>query len=413
MALLFVIAFVAIGAFVYHVSYFDNSRYWGLPYHTTRDAAGVLAITEGQANMQQSLDKLPSSIDKHIRDIKALQEQQKYLYNKLFNATVDLEKNSNLDLGLIERIGPTANLYLKDLTQTPEAIQAIGTYEVNLPPDSPVRNVMSDLRLALGQEPKSKAEYLEKLSKWRSDENEKEMQRSVDEAKQAQLRQEREWKRQEQEFKRQEDEWKKRDRDIQRMIDQPGVVQPRPQPEPAPPQYEDPNYIEPIQPDPDQEHSVEDAKFRTATEINGEDSEKLGLAHSIMADIEITQVKMVALVKTVVREYELIDMYTAQLNLEKADPSTLKIGAKLPVSYMFVRKRSEQILEVGQPLYACRIGIFFCHQVGAVKGVNGEKAQAPSPTSGRMEEGFLIPIELSEPAAGRNRILHIYEPPNS
>lgn len=344
LSVVFAVAIAIMGACVYNISYIDNSKYWGIPFHVEN--------TSHEPDVTK-LSSIPDSISKHRREIQFLADQQKYLYNKLLNATINLEKNSRLDLDLLDRIGPIANLYLRDLTRTDEAVYAIAVYEANLPADSPKRDDMSDLRIALDQEKKAKYSFLEKLSEWRQKEAEAEAERAAIKARE----------------------------EYERMMNPPPIDYSV---------YVDPNYVE-------EEPVVEDINYRTSTRIYGKDSEMLGLAHAIMADIHMTQAKMASLVKLTVREYEMLDAANTDIVPTNS-------------TYMFVRDRSAEILQEGQPLYDCLIGIYWCSRVGVVKGTTGQSATRSSPTSSKIQPGFLIPIELTNSAASKS-LLFIYEPP--
>lgn len=267
-----VFAFAVVGVYAHYASISDNQRYFRMRNPLPESE---IHLIESDQTARQNLDSLQASIPPRIREIKILQEKQQYLYNKLFNATVDLERNSTLDLNLIARIGPGANLYLRDLTGTTQAAYAVLAYEANLPPDSPVRDITSDLLVALRSSANFKSKYQEKIRKWRSEETERELDRQQREAELAR----REAERREQEF--------------QMMLNQQILEYPE-----QPPQ---------VQPTP------EEMGFRTATDIIGENGNKLGLTHAIMADIDITQTKIVALTNAIIRDYQRIDNYRMQL----------------------------------------------------------------------------------------------------
>lgn len=385
-------------------SYYYNSRYWGIPLRMIRDEAGVLQIHEEQQNLEQLVSELNLSIARDQSKIPKLVDQQRYLYYQLLKATIDLEKNAQIDSNLLNMWGPLANLNLRDFTRTSDALNALDTYEATLPVESPRRQVIDQARTALGQSGKSKQEYLEKLSAYHIKEQE-------EEAKRAAALAEAERKR------------------FEASLNQPALI-PAPQSQPKvkqkevpealesiPPeeskveQYEDPNIPAPEpQEDPPPE-GVEPIAFfptKSSTSATDKDGELLYKADRIQADIDTVQRQIAQLSLGIVNKYKQMDEYNVQI--QQAQNTTFVPGQKMPIRYMYVRDKALEFIKPGMPLFVCDVGVFWCSEVGTVKGPTGQSAKGRNPVSGKMEDGVLMEIELTNPKAGRATILHVEDP---
>jgi hypothetical protein len=59
----------------------------------------------------------------------------------------------------------------------------------------------------------------------------------------------------------------------------------------------------------------------------------------------------------------------------------------------------------GTPLYACRIGMLWCHQVGTVAEVLPSEVQVESPHGGKTQRGLMVELKLDDPDAAREDVL--------
>jgi hypothetical protein len=59
----------------------------------------------------------------------------------------------------------------------------------------------------------------------------------------------------------------------------------------------------------------------------------------------------------------------------------------------------------GAPVYGCRIGMLFCHQVGTVAEVLPSEVQVTSPHGGKTERGLMVELKLDDVDAAREDVL--------
>ena len=59
----------------------------------------------------------------------------------------------------------------------------------------------------------------------------------------------------------------------------------------------------------------------------------------------------------------------------------------------------------GAELYGCRLGMFFCHEVGSVLEVMPSEVQVESPHGSNTSRGVMIELKLTDPAAAREDVL--------
>src|SRR3569623_1882503 len=59
----------------------------------------------------------------------------------------------------------------------------------------------------------------------------------------------------------------------------------------------------------------------------------------------------------------------------------------------------------GAPLYACKVGMFVCHQVGTVAEVLPSEVQVESPHGGKTSRGLMVEMKLTDPDAAREDVL--------
>lgn len=334
--------FILVGCFAYVISFYDHSRFWGIPF-------------SHELEQQKVNPNLQAEIQKHREEVKRLLEQHKYLHKKLFNATVLLDEKSKMSFMLINRFGPMGNLHLKDFTKTAEAEVKVSTYSVNLPADSPLRDVMDDLRESLSQEKIERQLYLQKIGEYH-------IMKLEEESIRAQMKAEEEQRR-----------WEE-------SLNKPYEPIPYQSSELIP--Y-DPN--QPIEP----EVPVEPISYRSHNRISEADGMLLYDTHKLMSDIQAVQTRMAKVVTMIVDKYELLDSYSAP---------------PVPSKYMFMQEKSRGHVDEGMKLFACTLRLFWCTRVGTVKGILGQHATGRHPVSGKMVDGFVVEIELDK---DHHEILHV------
>jgi len=59
----------------------------------------------------------------------------------------------------------------------------------------------------------------------------------------------------------------------------------------------------------------------------------------------------------------------------------------------------------GAPLYACKVGMFVCHEVGTVAEVLPSEVQVESPHGGKTSRGLMVEMKLTDPDAAREDVL--------
>jgi hypothetical protein len=65
----------------------------------------------------------------------------------------------------------------------------------------------------------------------------------------------------------------------------------------------------------------------------------------------------------------------------------------------------------GSPVYACRVGPVWCHQVGTVAEVLPSEVQVTSPRGGKTERGLMVELKLTDADAARDDVLFAGDKP--
>lgn len=348
-----ILAILFVGCEAYFTSYFDFSPYWGtLVCLKLTDDTTVVALTHEQ--LQEKIALILTEVQMLALQVKDMKRQQKVLYNKLFGAIVALEQQSHLHPDLIDKIGPLANINLKNFSKTDEVLVAAATYEANLPLDSPLRNLMSDLRASLMETNKTKLKFLKRIAQYHID------------------------------------------NPIVMKYSLPIYMTPEP--------VYDEQLGEYIQQEP---VLVVESSPSRSWNISEADAWLLWKGHHFMVDIDLVQAKMAKNTLEIVHKYQLLDKYQEQLKLQE-DPS-LRV-ASTPVTFIFMQNKSRGYIKVNDPIYRCRLGVLWCSRVGTIIGFYDQPRQATHPTSGALVDGFLVEVELFDKSAGAAKVLHVNRP---
>jgi len=333
------------------ISYFDHAPYWGVPIKIQEDTY----IAEEHAVVVAGVQTLPMKIAKLQESAKSLVQQEKYLYNELFNWIVRLEQESRMLPEAIAKIGPMANMDLKDLTGTDKALDAVNQYQAELPMDSVLRTMTSGLLMNLNQPKIFKSHFLEHM--------------------------------------------------YQHQTENPIVVEYT-----APvyvyvaPEADADGYVDPnAQP---QIVEVSPAYQNRSWNISEEDGKILGMAHKIHTDIDLVQIKLVKTTIEIVTNMRLLDNYQQQLATNNENPTVRVSVAKAPVTFMFMQAKSKAYVWAGQPIFRCRLGTMWCRQVGHVKEVF-DKPHKANAFSRKPVDGFLVEIELQDQSDMKAKVFHI------
>jgi hypothetical protein len=76
------------------------------------------------------------------------------------------------------------------------------------------------------------------------------------------------------------------------------------------------------------------------------------------------------------------------------------------VDVIFVPYGNADRFAVGTNLYACRLLILVCRNVGAIRDLVDGEAALPHPLFNRPLRGTFVQVKLRDKAAGKDMILH-------
>lgn len=337
-------------------AYYDHSPYWGIPVRMQQDDTALIA--KQHAMMEVEVTVLPSKIAKLRETVGSLVQQQQYLYNELFKSMVKLEQESRMLPEAIAKIGPMANMDLRDLTGTDRALDAVNQYQVDLPLDSMHRNMTSGLLMNFNQVKDFKRQFIERMYMWQAE------------------------------------------NPIVVEYTPPSYIYVTPEA-----QVDENGYV--IQPETQIIEESPATQSRTWN-ISEEDGKLLGMTHKLHTDIDLVQIRLVKTTLDLVRSMKLLGDYQTRLAASEENPAVRVAKAEGQVHLMFMQAKSKPYVWEGQQLRKCWIGVLFCHNVGRVKEVFSQPHKLPHVDSGKSVEGFLVEIDLDDESAMKSRVLHVH-----
>lgn len=339
-------------------AYLDHSPYWGVPVKIQEDAA--MYVAEEHAGMVAEVEVLPAKIAKLRSQIDSLVQQEQYLYNELFKSMVRLEVDSRMLPEAIAKIGPMANMNLRDLTGTDKALDALNQYEAKLPMDSPIRSMTSGLLMNFRHVKLYKTEFLDRMWQYQAE------------------------------------------NPIVVEYTPPVYMYVTPEPQDLDGDgYADPNETKVVEVTPGSQNRT--------WNISEEDGKLLGMTHKLHTDIDLVQMRLVKATIEVVAKMKELDEYRALLAVNTENPALRVAETKAPVVFMFMQSKSKPYVWEGQAVRRCRIGVFMCRNVGSVKEVFDQPQKMPHAESGQPVDGFLVEIDLypDEKSSAKAKVLHV------
>jgi hypothetical protein len=366
-------------------AYYSTNITWGTPVTIRRTDEGVIQLMESLELIQLKIQKLEAEITKLRKQATQLTLQEKYLNDHLYRKLIEIDRASRLNPVLLQRIGPRSNLHLRDVSGAAEALSKISLMETSVEQSvqdgtaapeeaTDLLALLKELRENFRTMQKSRDDLLEKLS--------------LNEEAITQVQ-------------------------YQEPEDQP-VPEPPPEPELAPepepaPELKPPRHYEPSSP-PVQIPAPEPEPYVRSMSISDPDSDLLWSGHKLMGDVRAVLAQLVESTLLAVQKSNELLYYRKAARIEEGSALYRASVTEAPVLFMFMEQAALEVLQPGDPIFKCKFGLLWCDKIGYIKLLYPQAQKAAHPYTGRIVDGFLVEIELTDKKGGSSHVLHVHRP---
>jgi hypothetical protein len=374
-----------LGSYFYMRMYFDNSIRWGIPVRILKTDDKMVSFNSNVQSLSQTINQLDERVLKLDRTLKGQVQRHAVLYNELFKSIVRLEKESNLNPVQIERLGPLSNIDLPDRSKALEVLALANHLEM----------LISTQEIAKSISPNDLYELKNQIN---------ELKASFADARHHR--------------KLLFDNIYNDTNTFKRTNFDPLPENETPILEPAPyvaPQYEPPEvqklpeleYTPPYQPIP--QPYVPPSPYDRSMKISSKDLQLLWDSHRIMAEITVAEQEMSKISFQILEKtQQLIEL--KKLMKQSTESAQFKVTlSNAPITFMFVPEKALHFLQPGYPLYDCRVGVFWCDNIGEVKYVYPQLQSGDQPYSGREINGYITEITLTREVKNKD-MLFVFHP---
>jgi hypothetical protein len=180
----------------------------------------------------------------------------------------------------------------------------------------------------------------------------------------------------------------------------------QPVPELKPPRHYEPS-SPPVQipaPEPEPEPYVR------SMSISDPDSDLLWSGHKLMGDVRAVLAQLVESTLLAVQKSNELLYYRKAARIEEGSALYRASVTEAPVLFMFMEQAALEVLQPGDPIFKCKFGLLWCDKIGYIKLLYPQAQKAAHPYTGRIVDGFLVEIELTDKKGGSSHVLHVHRP---